>query len=461
MILEADMSSGVEKRFEAYCNEIVKSLSHADREVPTRLYLKGLMLPGGRKSVEPMAARVHPEDVRSAHQSMHHLVAQSEWSDRSLLETVSVQVLPALAQSETEKVWIVDDTGFPKKGKHSVGVGHQYCGELGKTTNCQVMVSLSVANEVGSLPVGCQLYLPLEWAEDAERRKRAGVPESIKFMTKGQLARSLITNALEAGVEPGPVLADAAYGDEAEWRDWLSERHLTYGLGIRLGTKVWWGSHQPAPDPVPNRFGRTRVRLVRDETHQPISVQELAFALPAQSFRNISWREGEAGPLSSRFARVRVRTAHYNQPREEEWLVIEWPKGQAEPTRYWLSNLPKEIKFGALVNTLKARWRIERDYQELKQELGMGHYEGRNWRGFHHHLSLCIAAYGFLMLERIKYFKKNSARFKEPALPEGFRPRGTPANATARTLLNHHATLLSRSGYCTNSATMPLLWDTE
>lgn len=423
------MSLSLEQRFERYCDGIVSTLLHADRERPARWYIKGLMLPGGRKSVEPMAARVQPDRVRSAHQSMHHLVADAPWNDEAMMAAVAERVLPKLIEVGGPVYWIVDDTGFPKKGKHSVGVARQYCGQTGKRDNCRVAVSLSIASDRGSLPVGYQLYLPREWADDEARRRKVGVPDEVVFKTKPELAMQQIEAALAAGYPRGVVLADAAYGDETAWRERLAGHGLTYAVGVRPGTTVWWGEHQPLPEPAPaGRRGRPRRRLRRDDTHQPITVADVARALPAQAWRSVTWREGTSGALSSRFARVRIRAAHRDRPRDEEWLIIEWAEGADEPAHYWFSNLPKRIAWQAMAETVKGRWRIERDYEELKQELGLGHYEGRNWRGFHHHASLCIAAYGFLTLERLAN-KKNAARFKAPALPEGFRPRGAGTDA--------------------------------
>ena len=427
------MGKSLEARFDEYAEMIGQVLAHADRRRPAQWYLKGLMLPGGRKSVEPMAARVQPQNVRSAHQSMHHLVADAQWSDAALLATVAAHVLPVLTKKGKTCHWIVDDTGFAKKGEHSVGVGRQYCGRLGKTDNCQVAVTLSIANEHGSLPLAHRLYLPKEWAEDAARRKKAGVPEEIEFRTKGALALEQIDQALAAGIPQGIVLADAAYGTETDWRDHLCERGLLYMVGVRDHTKVWWGPHQPAPMPASSpKGGRPRTRLVRDATHAPITVHEVARSLPARKFRRVTWREGAAAPLSSRFAAIRVSGAHDRAPHDEQWLLIEWPQGEAEPRHYWFSTLPANTSIKDLVATAQGRWRIERDYQELKSELGLHHYEGRNWRGFHHHASLCIAAYGFLMRERLAHSKKNGGRFKTPALPEGFRPRGARTDAAAR-----------------------------
>ena len=452
------MGRGLETRFERYAETMIQALGHADRAVPARWYLRGLMLPGSRKSVEPMAARVHPQDVRSAHQSMHHLVADSEWNDDALLAAVTREVVPVLTASGQEPCyWIIDDTGHRKYGRHSVGVARQYCGQLGKVDNCQVAVSLSLATAEGSLPLSYRLYLPEEWAEDKARCKAAGVPKEIAFATKGEMARAQIEAALAAGIPRGPVLIDAGYGDEAALRDWLSAQALVYAVGIRPATAVWWDGYQPAPEPVKTGRGRPRTRLMRDQTHTPISVKALAESLPRSSYRTLTWREGTNTQLRSRFARVRVRAAHANHPRQEEWLLIEWPKGEAEPTRYFLSTLPAQTAFKALVTTVKMRWRIERDYRELKQEVGLGHYEGRNWRGFHHHASLCIAAYGFLMLERLSGIKKNTARLKTPAFPEGFLPRGSVPDAAARPLVHRNGALSSGPRHRSKSSPMPML----
>ena len=264
------MGKSLESRFESYADTMVQALGHADRATPARWYLRGLMLPGERKSVEPMAARVHPEDVPSAHQSMHHLVADSEWSDTALLAAVAREVVPVLAEAgQAPCFWIIDDTGFRKYGKHSVGVARQYCGHLGKTENCQVAVSLSLATADGSVPLDYRLYLPEEWTEDKARCKRAGVPKEIAFATKGEIAWAQIEAALAAGIPRGTVLMDAAYGDEARLRDRLSAEGLTYAVGIRPGTAVWWDAHQPARAPVKQSRGRHRTRVALDAALAP------------------------------------------------------------------------------------------------------------------------------------------------------------------------------------------------
>ncbi len=455
------MGNSLEARFEQYGEAMAAALGHADRAAPATWYLQGLMLPGGRKSVEPMAARVRPQAVRSAHQSMHHLVSTSDWSDVALLATVAGHVLPVLTRGGAAPCfWIIDDTGFPKKGTHSVGVARQYCGQTGKTDNCRVAVSLSLATDSNSLPLAYQLYLPAEWTDDPARCAEAGVPASIGFMTKNQIAAAQIRAAVAAGVPRGVGLGDAAYGDDSALRDELSAQKLIYALGVRPLTAVWWGKHQPAPSlPPAASGGRPRGRVRRDTTPSPISVRALAQALPARAYRTVTWRQGSAEALSGRFARVRVVAAHRDRDRDSEWLVIEWPRGDAEPLRYWFSTLPEATTFKALIGTIKGRWRIERDYLELKQELGLGHYEGRNWRGFHHHASLCIAAYGFLTLERLRGSKKNRARFKAPALSEGFRPRGAGAGAAPSAALDRDLAFSPRPPDRSSAVAMSLLWN--
>ena len=336
-----------------------------------------------------------------------------------------------------------------------MGVARQYCGRLGKQDNCQVAVSLSLATVRGSLPLDYRLYLPREWTDDRSRCHKAGVPEEIEFGSKGELAREQIERAMAAAMERGIVLGDSGYGNEADFRDWLSEQALSYVLGVRANTGVWWGEHQPAPTGE-SSGERPRKRVKRDARHKPLSVLKVARALPPQSWRTMSWRDGTKGQLSSRFARLRVRAANGNLARDEEWLLIEWPHGEAEPRHYWLSTLPENTSFRTLVFNAMGRWMIERDYEELKSELGLSHYEGRNWRGFHHHATLCIAAYGFLMLERLRG-KKNSARLQAPAIPQGFRPRGALSDAAPQSALHRLPALRSRPRHRTLPPSVPVL----
>jgi SRSO17 transposase len=397
------------------------------------------MMPCERKSIEPMAAVTAPERVSAQHQSLLHFVNQAAWSDEKVLAKVREMVMPALERHGAPgtkrpgvEAWIIDDTGLPKKGQHSVGVGRQYCGQVGKQENCQVAVSLSIANHHASLPVAYRLYLPADWAEDGERRRKAGVPEDISFKTKPEIALEQIRWACAANLPRGVVLMDAGYGCNTNLRTGISALALCYVAGILSQTCVWAPGTGPLPPKKWSGRGRHPKLIRRDDKHQPVSVKELALGLPRRAWRTIKWREGTAEWLSSRFARVRVRAAHHDykltDSRPEEWLLIEWPKGEDEPTKYWLSTLPAKISFRDLVDTAKLRWRIERDYQELKQEVGLGHYEGRGWRGFHHHATLCIAAYGFLISERETIPPSGPAFatfFPQLVVPDSFRPRGS------------------------------------
>ena len=420
-----------EARLEAYLDAVVGGLGHMRRAASARAYCTGLLLPGERKSIEPMAARLDPGHVQAKHQSLHHVVAEAEWDDTALLAAVRAEGLPAIERHGPVVYWIVDDSGFPKQGKHSVGVTRQYCGQLGKQDNCQVAVSLSVANDHASLPIAYQLFLPEVWANDPACRAKAGVPEAIKFETKTVIALGQLRQALAASVPMGIVLSDAAYGDETDFRVGVTDLGLRYVLGVRPGTSVWAPGTGPLP-PLPwSGRGRRPTKLRRDAQNQPVTLKALALSLPTQDWRKVVWREGTQGKLSSRFAAVRVRPAHRDmqrsEPWPEEWLLIEWPEGDAEPAKYWFSNLPRRTSLKRLVRVAKARWWIERDYQELKRELGLGQFEGRNWRGFHHHASLCIAAYGFLIAERCLFPPQRQfirRRIKTPALPAGFQPRG-------------------------------------
>ena len=433
-------SGAIESRFATYVEGLTSVIGHADRAKPLRDYCMGLMMPCERKSVEPMAAITAPERTAAQHQSLLHFVGEGKWSDEKVLAKVREMVLPEIERHGPIAAWIIDDTGFPKKGQHSVGVARQYCGQLGKQDNCQVAVSLSLANHDASLPVAYRLYLPEDWAKDSGRRRKTGVPEEISFKTKPEIALEQITAACEAGLARGVVLMDAGYGCNTHLRSSVSALALQYVAGILSNTTVWAPGTGPLPPKKWSGHGRVPKLMRRDRKHQPVSVKELALGLPKSAWRPIKWREGAAEWLSSRFARVRVRAAHHDyklsESRPEEWLLIEWPEGEKEPTKYWLSTLPRNIAFRELVNIAKLRWRIERDYQELKQEVGLGHFEGRGWRGFHHHATLCIAAYGFLVSERetIPPSGSRSVRpFKELAIPNGYRARGSAAaNRTPR-----------------------------
>ena len=434
--------------FGHYLTHLAQGLGHADRHAGLSGYCTGLMLPLSRKSVEPMAARMDPLHASAKHQSLHRFVAQSRWSGGQMLRRVAQWVVPHMDMSDGG-FWIIDDTGFPKKGNHSVGVARQYCGVLGKQDNCQVAVSVSLACEAGSLPVAWQLYLPRSWAEDTRRRNGAGVPEEVGFAAKPQIALQQLQHLLDEGAPKHCVLADAGYGIDYDFRKRLSDMGLLYVVGITSAVVVWPPGTEPLPPKQYEGMGRPPAMPRRTAQRQPVSVKALALGLPKSAWQNISWREGGNAQPTGRFAAVRVRCAGGNVGRArllpQQWLLIGWPAGQAEPEKYYLSALPETAASNDLVRTAHMRWRIERDYQDLKQDMGLGHYEGRGWRGFHHHASMSMAAYGFLMAQRLKAGggaggKKNFIERKAPAVSKDYAPRGSPARSTPRAGFDHLAT---------------------
>jgi len=435
--------------FDAYLETLIGGIGHADRAEPLHDYCLGLMMPVARKSVEPLAAVMAPARVSAKHQSLLHFVGQAPWSDEALIARVRDWVLPRMVERGGPiTAWIIDDTGFPKKGRHSVGVARQYCGQLGKQDNCQVAVSLSIANEKASLPIAWRLYLPELWAQEPELRRKAKIPDGVGFQTKPQIALDQIRAAVATGTPAGVILADAGYGADGAFRSGLSQLGLDYVVGVQPTLSVWRPGEEPLPPKAWGGTGRPPSLLRRSRDHKPLSAKALAAELPADAWHSITWREGSNVDLTSRFAAVRLRPASrdYNltRPRAEEWLLIEWPEGDGEPLKYWLSTLPADASMRDLVATAKLRWRIERDFRELKQELGLGHYEGRGWRGFHHHASLCIAAYGFLISERETLPPSaplSPQSGQEPPIPQGSRPYPSATQArTARQQLNRHHT---------------------
>jgi SRSO17 transposase len=433
----------VGSQFAEYFGDLAEVIGHEDRKKPLNDYCVGLLVAEGRKSVEPLAAVTAPAEVSAQHQKLVHFLANAPWSDERVLAKVQQKVLPRIERHGPIAAWIIDDTSFPKKGTHSVGVHHQYCGQLGKEANCQVVVTLSIANHYASLPIAYQLYLPQPWAEDAKRRQKAHVPNEVKFQTKPQIALEQIRAALKAGVPPGVVLMDASYGSNLALRTEITALGLTYVAAITPALKVT----------------KAKSRNPRRE-----SVKELALRLPKNMWRTITWREGTNERLRSCFARVRVHASptRGRRGRPEETLLIEWPPGEKEPTKYWLTTVDEKIDFRRLVDLAKMRWRIERDYLELKQEIGLGHYEGRGWRGFHHHGTLCIAAYGFVISQR-EAIPPSGPRypwmFEKPALPSGYRPRGaSDQSSAARCEFNRDCSSPLGRGDRTHSATLSLVY---
>jgi SRSO17 transposase len=338
-----------QKRFAAYLDRLAHAAGHLDRVVPLKSYCTGLLLPGERKSVEPMAARLCPDNVRQTHQSLHHVVAHAPWSDEDMLEAVRQYALPVMQKQGPVLAWVVDDTGFVKKGTHSVGVTRQYCGQVGKQENCRVGVSLSVSTAEASLPIAWRLYLPQVWTEDKRRREATGVPEEVRFQTKPEIALQQIRTAVDREITTAPVLSDAAYGNDTKFREGITQLGLLYVLGIQSSMSVWRPGQQPLPKRKWKGIGRPTKLLRRNCEHAPISARELAMNLPSSAWKNVSWREGTRKPLRSRFAALHIRPAHrdywISEPRSEEWLLVEWPKQEAEPTKSGYPPCPRIPNF--------------------------------------------------------------------------------------------------------------------
>jgi SRSO17 transposase len=389
-------------RLEEFLSKLLEGVGRAERRRHGALYVEGLLLDGERKSIEPLAQRVPGGNV----QALQQFVGQSPWAwepVRGLLaQQMEEELLPAAA-------WIVDDTGFPKQGHESVGVARQYSGTLGKVGNCQVAVAVHLATGEESMPLDWALYLPQAWIEDRERCRKAGVPANTPFRTKGELALELIDHLLEWGLGRQPVLADVAYGNSTEFRQGLAARQLHYTVGVESSTVVWEKPTRRVQPRQRGGRGRPRRPYYRGE---PKALSNLATQLPAERWRTVTWRQGRRGPQRSRFAACQVQPAHgYHQGRPEQeavWVLIEWPAEAQAPTKYWFSNLPEGVSLRRLVRLAKLRWRVEQNYQQLKEELGLDHYEGRGWQGWHHHVTLVCLAYAFLLLERQRH-KKNSA----------------------------------------------------
>jgi SRSO17 transposase len=380
-----------------YLDSMLAGMGRVERRAAMRGYVTGLLLDGERKSIEPIAGRLVDDasEIQGMRQRLQQAVTVAEWSDAEIFRRVAIKVDRELPGIEA---FVIDDTGFPKKGQCSVGVKRQYSGTLGRTDNCQVAVSLHLAGEAGSACIDMRLFLPEDWAADADRRRATKVPASIDHQPKWKIAIEQIDSALAAGIRRHIVLADAGYGDCSEFREALDERRLQYVVGTNGRPVVW------APDSCPrltDGAGRDGRRAYHDPKSPPIAIKELASTL---TYRKFTWREGSRGWQSGRFAAARIRTAKDHQngclPGEEQWLLCQWFDGDDAPTKFWLSTLPADTSVRTLVRLAKLRWRVERDYQELKQEIGLDHFEGRTWRGFHHHVALCAVAHAFLALRR-------------------------------------------------------------
>jgi SRSO17 transposase len=392
------VASEPRERLLAFVEEMVRPLPHVRQRENALVYVRGLVEQGGRKSLQPTLFRLGESPAR--YESVQQFLADSPWDPTLLVRACAERVAPEIGVL----AWIVDDTGIPKDGEHSPGVKRQWSGTLGKIDNCQVAVSVHAVGQRGTLPLGWRLYLPEEWCADELRRARAKIPVAVDFQTKPALARSLICQAASWQIPLAPILADQAYGDDTDLRTRLHGLGLAYVLSIGVQTSVYPPGTSFA---VPEREGTTgRPRTVAGADRKPESVRALAKRLPARAWKTLPCRTTPAGEdVHSRFAFIRVVAAHPvrrdHRPPREEWLIIEWPAGEEAATDYWLSNLPAKTPRERLARLARLRWTIELDYRQLKGELGLDHYEGRSYLGFHHHCALVTLAHAFLTLERL------------------------------------------------------------
>ena len=386
------------ERLLAFVGQVVRPLGHVRQRENALLYVRGLIEQGGRKSLQPTLFRLQESPAR--YESMQQFLADSPWDPAALMCACAERVGPEIGVT----AWVVDDTGIPKDGRHSPGVKRQYSGTLGKIGNCQIAVSVHAVGERGTLPLGFALYLPEEWCVDRERRRKAKIPEQVVFQTKSQLAASLVERASGWRLPAAPILADCAYGDNTAFRTGLHSLEREYVLAISTQISVY------GPETtfvVPTRQGpRGRPRTVARPDRKPESVRALAERLPATAWQTLPCRTTPAGDdVKGRFAFVRVVATHPvradHQPPRQEWLLIEWPADAEAPSDYWLSNLPADTDPERLARLARLRWTIELDYRQLKGELGLDHYEGRSYPGFHHHCALVTCAHAFLTIERL------------------------------------------------------------
>ncbi|MER6532202.1 IS701 family transposase, partial [Streptomyces sp. NPDC001508] len=386
--------------------DVFASVPRRDQRAKGDCYLRGLMLEGRRKSVQPMAERL-PDGNE---QNLQQFVNQSTWDPVPVRRRIAERLVPKIGPD----AWAVDDVSFPKDGRMSVGVAHQYCGALGKQANCQVAVSVHAVSDTASCPLNWRLFLPREWAVDPARRRVTRVPQGLGHREKWRLALEALDELAGWGLTPPVVVADAGYGQNADFRHAVAERGIPWVVGIRGDLTVH--PHDAAPA-VPPWSGNGRKPQPRYR-QPPVAVAELATRAGPEAFDEVTWREGSRGPMTSRFLAVRVRPAGVRSRRlaqaaavaghdrwdgvlPEVWLLAQWPDGDNEPTRFWLSDLPEDTPIPELVRLAKIRWRIEHDYRELKHGLGLDHFEGRSWGGWHHHATLVTAAHAFLTEQRL------------------------------------------------------------
>jgi len=394
----------LDRRLTDFLEDLLEPMGRSERRHWARVYVEGLLLDGERKSIEPIAARIEGADV----QALRQFVGQSPWAVEEVQRRLALKVADLLGDAE---VWILDDTSFPKAGRHSVGVSRQYCGALGKVANCQVAVSLHWSSSEASCPLGWRLYLPRQWIEDRQRAQKVKLPPEVAYKPKTELALELIDQALNWGLTALPVVADSFYGNDFDFREHLRSRELSYALQVEPTTVVW-DCDPNVPVAPSKKMGRPRKHPSLEELPKAKDLLTLAKELPVSAWREVTWREGSRGPQQSRFAMFKVWAAHgwraqKHPERAPEWLLIEWPKDTENPVKYWLGRLgPRTPRLRQYVKIARARWRIELDYRELKDELGLDHFEGRHWLGWNHHVTLVTMAYAFLRAEQARR-KKN------------------------------------------------------
>ncbi len=412
------------RRLREFVRPLLPLFGRSERRHWAAVYLHGLLLEGGgRKTAAGIARQLEGDE-----QALQQFLSQSPWDWEPVRRQLALQMMSFVPASGG---WVVDDTGFPKKGEHSVGVARQYSGTLGKVGNCQIGVSLNYATEDACFPLDFQLYLPEKWAQDAERCNRAGIPQGRKFQTKWQLAVEMIDRALGWGVNPGTVIADSGYGVATKFRQALRSLNLTYVVGIGAETGFWL---QEIRTDIPKHSGRGRPRTRDYDLPDPQSAVAIARQLPEDAWREVTWRQGSKGPLKSRFAAIRAQPSHgHAQGKVTEpmgWLLIQWPEDEEGPTKFWVSNLDETTTLRQLIYWGKLRWWVEQNYQQLKDQLGLDHFEGRSWTGWHHHVTMTMMAFDFLTLETLRA-KKNF--WVDPAQSTARDCDGDPAT-TARLL---------------------------
>ena len=380
--------------FAKFMTPLVANLGRSERRRAATRYVAGLLMPGQRKSIEPMAARLKVDS-----QSLQQLVTSSPWSDEALWRAIRQEVVPHL---EPLEAWVVDETGWLKQGQHSVGVSHQYCGAVGKQANCQVSVELVASDGWVAAPLGGRLYLPESWVQDHARCTEAGVPEAVKFQTKPQLGLELIRQAQADGVPPAPILGDCVYGDSPEFRAGVRELGREFFLQVTPTHKAW-------RHPVPTQTKRVR-HYVAADVPPARTLAEIAAAFPASQWKACSWRTADRQTRHTRLAWCEVYLQHKLRQGEGDleraWLVVDWPAGDPEPYHYYLAHLKRPPVKARCLKLSRSRWHIEQYFQRSKDDLGLDHFEGRSWRGFHHHLVLSALAYLFI-LTRYVSTKKN------------------------------------------------------